>query len=119
MATLDVAGVIARWMSYVVNGANMFDKTEMMYGDIFTDSEDNNVNNDRCCQSCRCAPGTCVVSDQTRDDHDTSILATYNYVCGCVEICYRYRGHRLGRGQRTMCDGSLTHHEYRLFSKYL
>ena len=113
MATLDVARIVTRWMNYVATDANMFDKIEMMYSDMYAETNITDILTDKCCVPCSCDPGECVISPSDQDKDGTSILRNYKLKCGCNELCYTFNGNKVGRSQKTQCDGSVTHNEYR------
>ena len=119
MATLDVAKIISRWIKYVASDANMFDKTEIMYSDMYNEADKKVTLTEKCCKNCDCKPGQCVKtgnsSSETNGDGDTTniVLGHFNYNCGCIELCYSFNNQKVGRSKRTQCDGSVTENEYR------
>ena len=118
MASLDVAKIIARWIKYVASDANMFDKTEIMYSDMYNEATKQVTLTETCCKKCDCEPGQCVTNgdpaQKTNGDNANIALGHYNYKCGCVELCYSFNNQKVGRSKRTQCDGSVTENEYRL-----
>ena len=121
MAALDVAGVISGWLRHVANDGEMLDRTEMMYSDMYSDhsekeEETSDGESSRCCR-CSCPPGTPCVTQEPGPglaNSSESVLSQFSYRCGCREVCYTFQGQKVGRGQRTSCDGSVTHCQYRL-----
>ena len=124
MAPLDVAGVTSRWLRHVANDGEMLDRTEMMYSDMYhpEEEEEDTSGSDgecgRCCR-CTCPPDTLCVTREpgpglASSSESESVLSQFSYRCGCREVCYTYQGQKVGRGQRTSCDGSVTLCQYRL-----
>ena len=118
MAALDVAGVTSRWLKHVASDGEMLDRTEMMYSDMYEEDEEETRAGEcgRCCR-CSCPPDTPCVTREPGADLDNSsdsVLSQFSYRCGCREVCYTFQGQKVGRGQRTSCDGSVTHCQYRL-----
>ena len=117
MDKVEVATVIARWLHYVAAaGPEMFDKTRMAE-DTLEDEEDTQEEEERCCTPCSCAPRPCLTrapdTAAAAEEEGGSVLGRRSLACGCVELCYEWRGRRVGRSQRTHCDGSVTIAEYR------
>ena len=116
MDKVEVATVIARWLHYVAAaGPEMFDKTRMAE-DTLEDGEDTQEEEERCCTPCSCAPRPCLTrapDTAAAEEEGGSVLGRRSLACGCVELCYEWRGRRVGRSQRTHCDGSVTIAEYR------
>ena len=116
MAALDVAGVTSRWLRQVANDGEMLDRTEMMYSDMYHPEEEmGDGESGRCCR-CSCPPDTqCVTQEPGPDltNLSESVLSQFSFRCGCREVCYTFQGRKVGRGQRTSCDGSMTHCQYR------
>ena len=123
MAALDVAGVTSRWLRQVANDGEMLDRTEMMYSDMYHPEEEEETgdrDSGRCCR-CSCPPDTpCVTQEPGPDfaNSSESVLSQFSFRCGCREVCYTFQGQKVGRGQRTSCDGSMTHCQYRFDRKY-
>ena len=117
MAALDVAGVTSRWLRHVANDGEMLDRTEMMYSDMYHPEEEEDTSDGECgrCCRCTCPPDTlCVTQEPDLTSSSESVLSHFSFRCGCREVCYTFQGQKVGRGQRTSCDGSVTHCQYRL-----
>ena len=117
MASLDVSGVTFRWLKHIANDREMMERTEMMYSDMYDTEEEEGLASDGECCVCSCSPDTqCAIRDPGPDlaTRSESVLCEFSYRCGCREVCYTFQGLKVGRGQRTSCDGSVTHCQYRL-----
>ena len=106
---MDVSKIISQWIKFVVKDDSLFENIQL--SDV---AEEVDVGGDSCCGECQCVPGTCHVS-QPRGD--SSNLLEFRYQCGCTELCYAGKlGKKVGRSQRTKCNGTTAFNEYRLFT---
>eukprot|EP00091_Calanus_sinicus_P011366 TRINITY_DN25770_c0_g1_i1.p1 TRINITY_DN25770_c0_g1~~TRINITY_DN25770_c0_g1_i1.p1 ORF type:complete len:123 (-),score=25.16 TRINITY_DN25770_c0_g1_i1:2-370(-) len=105
-----VGSMVARWLEYIKTNRETLDKIEMMYRE--TDDGDDVEEHvaEKCCISdCQCQlSGTCWqgLEEESMNDEEESVLREYQFRCGCSEVCFSFRGQKVGRSNWTFCDGS-------------
>ena len=114
-----VESMVARRLEYMETNREALDKMEMMYRDKDDgDDVEENVSETCCISDCQCQlSGRCWQSleeDSIEDESSgESVLKEYQFKCGCFEVCFLFKGQKVGRSNRTFCDGSGMSRSYR------
>ena len=111
--------MVTKWLDYVETNGESLDKMEMMYTDK-EEISDNDVNvPETCCVpdcGCELLGKQCYLVEEkgTEEDcDDKSVLKEYKFRCGCSELCFSFRGQKVGSSRRTFCDGSVMSRAYK------
>ena len=110
-----IGSMVARWLEYMETEKEALDKMEVMYKEkeevsntVIATQE--NVTESCCVPDCPChVSGTCYHSlkfSEIEDDSSCkSVLRKYQFNCGCSEVCFSFKGQKVGSSRRTFCDG--------------
>ena len=114
-----VGSMVARWLEYIETNREALDKMEMMYRDREdNDSDKENVPETCCISDCQCQllGISCQKLEKKEREDETqeeSVLREFQFSCGCSELCFSFRGQKVGSSNRTFCDGSVMSRSYR------
>ena len=118
-----IGSMVTRWLEYMEIDREALDKMEVMYrekeelSEVVSDDEETMI--ERCCISdCPCRLKETCCNSLEKDvmegeSPNNSVLREYQFNCGCSEVCFSFRGQKVGSSHRTFCNGLVMSRSYR------